>query len=273
MRKLVLLFVLSSALSSWAGITYTAVTRTILGSKNKAGNMRVQAWVNGKRARMDFIQSELPQLESGTYLISSDGGDTAYYVDPRSKTYERWDINNMIANMADVMRAMRSQMKVHFEEPKVQKLLEEAGPRMQGMPTRHYRYRTSYKSHIEMFENETISTDIEEDVWTTTAISEPGLMALLNKRPSSGDEQLDRIIQQEMDKVPGFPLKRITSTRTETTKQTNESRTEMEITELKSADVADSWFEVPKGYKELDPEDSDLGKAVEKLNQQKRKDQ
>jgi Domain of unknown function (DUF4412) len=231
--------------------------------------MKVQAWIEGQRARMDFIESALPQLESGTYLVSSDGGDTAFYIDPRSKTFERWDISNMIANMADVMRAMRSQMKVRFDEPKVEKLLEENGPRMHGMPTRHYRYRTSYTAHIDMAGAETISTEMVEDIWTTTAISEPGLLDLLNKRPSSGDEQLDRIIQKEMDKVPGFPLRRVTSTRTDTKNQTNESRTEMEITELKKADIVNSWFQVPKGYKELDPEDSDMNKAMQKLEQQK----
>jgi hypothetical protein len=268
MRKIVLLLALFSSFTCWGGITYTAVTRTILGSKNQAGNMRVQAWVDGQHARMDFIESALPQLGSGTYLVSSDGGDTAYYVDPRSKTYERWEIANMIQNMADVMRAMRSQMKVHFEEPKVEKLLDEPGPRMHGFPTRHYRFRTSYTSHIEMYDTETISTEIDEDVWTTTAITEPGLMALLNKRPSSGDEQLDRIIQEEMDKVPGFPLKRITSTRMDSIKETTESRTEMQITELKSTPIAASWFEIPKGYKELDPEDSDINHAIDKLHKQ-----
>jgi hypothetical protein len=273
MRKLLPVLILAFCWPSWAGITYTAVTRTILGSKNQAGNMKVQAWVDGQRARMDFIESALPQLQSGTYLVSSDGGDTAFYIDPRSKTFERWEITNMIANMADVMRALRSQMKVRFEEPKVEKLLEEAGPRMHGMRTRHYRYRTSYTTHIEMAGSETISTEMVEDIWTTTAIVEPGLMELLNKRPSSGDEQLDRIIQKEMDKVPGFPLKRVTSTRTDTKNQTNESRTEMEITDLKKADVAASWFEVPKGYKELDPEDSDLNKALNKLENEHPKSQ
>ena len=270
MRRLLLAVFVAFASTSWAGVTYTAVTRTILGSTNHVGDMRVKAWVDGKQARMDFVESELPQLESGTYLVTSDGGDTAYLVDPRSHTYQRWDINSMIGNMADLMRALRSQMKARFEQPRVEKLLEEAGPLMDGMPTRHYRYRTSYKAYLELNETETISTVTEEDIWTTAAIKEPGLMALLNKRPSSGDEELDRIIQQEMAKVSGFPLKRVTSTRTETTKETSESRTEMEVVELKTVPVAPSVFLLPKGYAELNPNDSDLTNAIKKLEQQKK---
>ncbi len=273
MRKLLLpLAILAFTLPSWAGITYTAVTRTILGSKNHSGDMRVRAWVDGKQARMDFLESSLPELASGTYLITSDGGDSSYLVDPQSKTYERFDMQTMIGSMADLMRAMRSQMKVRFEEPKVEKLLEEEGPTMNGFPTRHYRYRTSYRAVIQMAETETVVTVMDEDIWTTTALTEPGIMALLNKRPSSGDEQLDRIIQTEMEKVPGFPLKHVTSTRMETRKETNESRTEMEVVELKNVPIEPTMFQLPKGYAEIDPDDPSLQNALKKLQQQQKQD-
>lgn len=269
MRKFLPILLLAFTTSSWAGITYTAVTRTILGAKTHAGDMRVQAWIDGKQARMDFIESSLPELQSGTYIVTSDGGDTSFLVDPNTKTFERFDMKTMIGNMADMMRSLRSQMKVRFEEPKVEKLLEEAGPKIDGMPTRHYRYRTSYKAVIEMAETESVATIMEEDIWTTTAITEPGVVALLNKRPSSGDDQLDHIIEKEMAKVPGFPLKHITSTRTETHRQTNESRTEMKVVDLKTVPIAGTMFQVPKGYAELDPNAPDIKNAWKKLQQQK----
>src|SRR5690349_6097148 len=143
MRKLVLSLALLIALPGWAGVTYTAVTRTILGSKNSTGDFKVQGWVSGKHARMDLLKSELPQLESGSFLVTADGGDTVYLVNPTEKTYERWDVNGMVSGMADMMRSMRGEMRVRFEEPKVEKLLDEVGPKMQGLPTRHFRYRTS----------------------------------------------------------------------------------------------------------------------------------
>lgn len=268
MRKLLSCLVVLAALPSSAGVTYTAVTRTILGSKTHAGDVRVRAWVEGKQARIEFLESSVPEMETGTYLISKDGGETSYLVDPRSKSYERWDMSAMIGNMADIMRSMRSQMKVRFEEPTVEKLVDELGPQIDGLPTHHYRYRSSYVSHIEMAETETISTVTEEDIWTTTAITDPGVIALLNKRPSSGDEQLDRMIQKEMNKVSGFPLKRITSMRTETKKETSESRTEMEIVEVKTLPIAAGMFQIPKGYMELDPHASDLDNALKKLEKQ-----
>jgi hypothetical protein len=141
---------------------------------------------------------------------------------------------------------------------------------MRGMPTRHFRYRTSYKAYIDMYEKETIVTVLEEDIWTTTAISEPGIKVFLNRRPSSGDEQLDRILEKEMSRVPGFPLKRLTSTRTETKKQTTESRSEMEVVELKNVVVPDSMFKVPKGYIRMDADDPEMTRAMKKLERQQK---
>jgi hypothetical protein len=269
MRKLVLLLLLAAP-PSWAGITYTAVTRTIIGSKSSAGDFRVQGWVSGNHARMEFLHSDLPELGSGTYLVSSDGGDTVFLVNPKERTFERWDINGMGQNMANMMRTFRGEMKVKFEEPKVEKLLEEKGPPMHGMPTRHFRYRTSYRASLA--DTETIATVMEEDIWTTDAIAEPGVKVFLDKRPSTGDEQLDRILNAEMSKVSGFPLKRTTSTQTQTKRQTTVNRSEMEIVDIKMVEKPESWFEVPKGFKELDPNESEMNRAMRKLEENQRND-
>jgi hypothetical protein len=272
MRKLVLLLLLT-AIPSFAGITYTAETRTILGAKDTNGDFRVQGWVSGNRARMEFLQSELPGMETGTYMVSTDGGSNVFLVDPKAKTFERWDISGMISNMADMMRSMRGEMRVRFEEPKVERLLEEEGPKIDGMPTRHYRFRTSYKASIDMYDTETVSTVTEEDIWTTNAITEPGVKIFLDRRMSSGDEQLDRILDKEMNKVVGFPLRRLTSTRQETKKEVTETRAEMNVLDIKNVDVPDSMFEVPKGFTELDPNDSSMERAVKefKKEQQEKK--
>jgi hypothetical protein len=267
MRRLLLLC-LFVASQCFAGVTYTAETRTILGAKDGNGDFRIQGWVSGDRARMEFLQSQLPELETGTYLVSSDGGDNVFLVNPKNKTFEVWDINAMISNMADMMRSMRGEMRVRFEEPKVEKLVEEDGPRIDGMPTRHYRFRTSYKATIDMYDTETVSTVTEEDIWTTTAIKEPGVKIFLDRRMSSGDEQLDRILDREMSKVSGFPLRRLTSTRQETKKQVTETRAEMNVVEVKDLNVSDSMFEVPKGFTEVDPNEPGMERALKKLEKE-----
>jgi hypothetical protein len=272
MRRLLFLILLTT-LPSFAGITYTAQTRTTLGDEKGAGEFRVRGWVSGNHARMEFLKSDLPELEAGTYLVSSDGGNTVFLVNPKAKTYERWDVNGMVSNMADVMRSLRGQMHVRFEEPTVEKLLDEPGPLLQGMPTRHFRFRTSYKVVIDVSGSQTISTVTDEDIWTTDSIAEPGVRLFLNHRASSGDEQLDRIIDKEMSKVPGFPLRRITTTTTHTKNGTTKSRNEMEIVNVRKVSLADSFFRIPKGFTEVDPNAADVDRAYQRLEKDKEKKQ
>jgi hypothetical protein len=231
--------------------------------------------VSGNRARMEFLQSALPELETGTYLLTSDGGENVFLVNPKEKTFERWDVNAMASNMADMIRAMRGEMRVRFEEPKVEKLLEEPGPVIDGVPTRHYRFRTSYRASIDMYDTETVTTVTDEDIYTTTAIAEPGLKIFLDRRMSTGDEQLDRIIEKEMSKVVGFPLRRLTSTRQTTKKQVTDMRSEMNVVELKKIEPDDdALFQVPKGFIEVDPNESGFDRAMRKLQkEQKDKEQ
>ncbi len=124
-----------------------------------------------------------------------------------------------------------------------------------------------------MYDTETVYTVTEEDIWTTNAITEPGVKIFLDRRMSSGDEQLDRILNKEMSKVVGFPLRRLTSTRQETKKQVTESRSEMNIVELKTVDVADSVFEVPKGFAEVDPNESGIERGLKKLEREQKEQQ
>ena len=79
---------------------------------------------------------------------------------------------------------------------------------------------------------------------------------------------LDRILDKEMGKVVGFPLRRLTSTRQETKKQVTETRSEMNIVEMKTVDVPDTVFEVPKGFAEVDPNESGLERGLKKLERE-----
>jgi hypothetical protein len=123
-----------------------------------------------------------------------------------------------------------------------------------------------------MYDTETVFTVTEEDIYTTNAIAEPGLKVFLDRRMSSGDEQLDKIVEAEMSKVIGFPLRRLTSTRQTTKKLITDTRSEMNVIEVKKINAADSLFEVPKDFTELDPNESGIERAMRKLeNQQKEK--
>ena len=155
-----------------------------------------------------------------------------------------------------MMTGMGPVLKIEFTEPKVEKLLEEAGPAMLGLPTRHYRYRTSYTMKMKVLgmgnESSVVS---EEDIWVTDKLQDAALSVWLRSDPpTTGNEQLDKLIASGRGKVAGFPLKTVTvSTSTNKKNKQATTRTTMEVTELDtSANVPAASFEIPAGYEKTE---------------------
>lgn len=248
MRRLFSILAMLVALPAFAGVRVTAKTIS-----NEGGDVTVRALVSGSRAKVTFLQSGSQIAAAGDYMLSPDQGNTLFLVRPSTRTYIRYDTRAMLTGMGQMMQGMRGMMKVTFESPKVEKLLEEDGGIIAGLKTRHYRYRTSYVVSMHVNGDRKATTEIEEDIWTTTSLTDPGLAIWLKKAPSAtGDEQLDAMLKAEMDKVQGFPLRRITVTHMhDANGNEHTSRAEMLVTEVKRMPIAAAEFVIPKSYKEV----------------------
>jgi hypothetical protein len=99
-----------------------------------------------------------------------------------------------------------------------------------------------------------VSTVTEEDIWATEELADPALKVWLKQEPpTTSDAQVDSMIRAEMAKIAGFPLKRITVTRTTDARGEQKSRSEMDVLEVKQRDVPDTEFAMPRGYVEVPP--------------------
>jgi Domain of unknown function (DUF4412) len=256
MRKQLALAVLVPvviAAPSLAGVYFTAVTTSQGGPGAKMADMTVKSWVDGDRARIEFAQSGNPMMKEGDYLLTKDGGKTVYLVNPKEKTFAKWDMESMLGGMGSVMKGMRGMMNMNFSNPKVERLLEENGGTILGLPTTHYRFRTSYTMEMNfMGMHRSSQTVQEQDVWATTRLSDVGLGVWLHKTPpKTGDEQLDAMIAAQRAKMVGFPLKSVTvSTVTDSKGHQQTHKTVMQVTELQKEPVAASKFEMGPGYSE-----------------------
>ncbi len=215
----------------------------------------------GKELQAGLVAAEQPAPDS-EYMLSPDQGKTVYTVSPRTRTYSQYEVQDIFASLGGMVRGLRGKMHMEFQSPTVEKLLEEDGGIIAGLPTRHYRMRTTYVTTVHLDGDRTVHTTREEDIWTTTQLGDPNLFSwLMAAPPSTGDAQFDQIIRDAMHKVPGFPLKRVTVTRTVTGDGREQiTRGEMEVTELKSVDLPDSLFQIPTGYTKVEPrsdQDSD----------------
>ncbi len=255
-RFVFVLILALSALPAFAGIHYKAVTKTE-DPQTQGGNISVEGWVSGEKARVEFKESANPMIQAGGWLLTKDGGKTMYMVDPDEKTYAEWNLQAMMGVVGSVMNGMGPLLKIEFSTPKVEKLLDEPGPALVGLPTRHYRFRTSYTTKVRVLGmgNEA-SVVSEQDVWTTDKLSDVALgVWLRNDPPRTGNAQFDKLMEAEMGKTEGFPLKSVTVSTT-TQKKGNKqsvSTMTMEVTQLDiNVSVPGSSFEIPAGYKEVE---------------------
>ncbi len=248
--------VLGLALPASAAIRYSSTTETATEGAGKPIRMVVEGQVEGEKVRVDFKDSNNPLMGKGTYIVSSDGGKNIFLVSPKDKAYSRFDLDALAQLAGGMMNAMGGMVKMELSAPKVEKLKDEAGAELLGLPTRHVETRSTYGMSVKIFgmKQETL-TDSVQAVWSTTALTDVGLGVWLRKDPpATGNEELDRLMRAEWGQIEGFPLKMvITSTSTDKKKgKATKSTTTMEVTKLDRGlpAPAAATFEVPKGFKE-----------------------
>lgn len=243
------------ALPAAAGVHYEAVTTTAP-AQGKPATISVEAWVEGPGARVEFREGDNPIFRGGTYMVTRDAGETLYMVDPEEKTYAVWDVEQMIASLGGMLQSMGALIKIEFSNPKVEALATEAGPEIHGLPTTHYRYRTTYTMRMRVLGmNQESATERVQDIWSTEDLSDlQGMGVWLRNRPSFGDPALDKLVAAEMAKTKGFPLKSVdVTTSTDKKGRVSTARTTMEVTRFeRGVAVAADRFEVPAGYQRIE---------------------
>ncbi len=236
----------------FAGWEYTSVSHGEAGQNHRMMDITVKAWVEGSKARVDFVQSRNPLLRPGTYLVTKDGGKTVSLVDPEAKTYAPWDMQNIAGAAGDAMKMMG----MKFANPKVETLLAENGGVIAGLPSKHYRLRTSYNLEMSLFGlQQSTATVRDDELWTTTELKDSGLGLWLNERDlQTGNDELDRMIQDQAARLDGFPLKRISTTTSKDSKG-HERVTKMstEVTEIRKSSPDAALFEIPADYAQQAP--------------------
>ncbi len=257
MRRLaaVLIVGMLSAGSAFAGLHYRARTYQEGANTAKQMNMTVEAWIDGPNAKILFQESGNPFMTKGTYLLTSDGGQTLYLVDPEERTYSEWDLDAILQMAGNVMQSMGPMLNFKFENPRVETLLAEDGGKIHGYSTVHHRFRTTYTMHMKIMgmkrsqEHQSV-----QDIWSTDDIDHEAFGVWLKREPPDmGDAGLQELIQAEQEKIKGFPLKTVDEVITTDKKGRQQvTRTITEVEELKETGIAAATYEIPAGFQQVD---------------------
>lgn len=213
----------------------------------QGGNLMVRAWVDGNLARVEFQESDNPLMKQGGYLLTRDGGEVVYFVDPDEGTYMEWNLAGMMSGLGGAMQGLGGMVKMEFADQKIEKLLEEPGGSILGYDTTHYRYRSTYSIEVRVMGMvQKTRNDVTQEVWSTTQLEDAGFgVWLRNAPPETGIEGLDEFIAAEMGKIQGFPLKSESVTvSTDQRGRSTTSRTGTEVTLIREEEIDPGLFEL-----------------------------
>jgi hypothetical protein len=239
----------------------------------------VESWVDGDNAKIVFTESKNDLMGKGSYLVTTDGGKVLYLVDPKEKTYTEWDLNAMMNMFGTVMESMGGMLQMEFSDPEVEKLLEESGGTIVGLPTTHYRYRTAYTMDMKiMGMKRSQSFETVQDIWSTEELADPALGVWLKRDPPTmGNMGIEKVIEAEMSKMKGFPLKTVQETISTGQKGKQQTTTTTtEVYELDQTTISPEIFVIPADYERREMDFESLEgfqntNPYDKKNQKKKK--
>lgn len=78
----------SPAFGGWS-MTQVQTSKTADGDGDLATSQKV--WLEGSSAKIEFLTTDNPVIESGSYLLLQDEGKKIFLVDPKRKSYARFD--------------------------------------------------------------------------------------------------------------------------------------------------------------------------------------
>jgi hypothetical protein len=256
MRMRAFALVVAAALAAapgMAGVHFFAMTDREGGQGAPTASLKVEGWAQAGKARIEVLESDSSALPSGVYLMTLDGGKTAYLVDPREKTFAEWSGEAMV-NAALLPAADRTALvNVSFSEPTVERSVAADGGTVAGRATRHYQYRTTYSTEIRtMGVRRSATRVVEDDLWVAPQLDEAGLGLWMDRGPEpTGTRQLDTAVAAKWTPYEGLPLKRVTVTTTTDAKgRTTTLETTTVVTQLETVDIPEATFTMGSGYRE-----------------------
>jgi hypothetical protein len=254
MKRILFLVVLTLA----AAFVAADVTYTFQGT-NWSDAAKEKVLTNGKAFlkepaffRIDFSESTNPLMGTGTSLVSKDG-QTLYLINPKEKTYSKFDLEEMLKAAGGMMQAMGGMMDIKIENPKATQKRGTQDATIAGFPASHYIVESSYAMKVKvLFMKTNTQVTTRRDLWYTEAFP-IGVKDYFQVRSiKSGFGELDKLIELETLKIPGVLLKSksVSESKDEKGKMTK-SYDEFEITAWEKASLGADLFEVPAGYKEV----------------------
>lgn len=253
MRKLIVTAALACiALPAFAALEYEFVQKnTSDDSQRPATDLTARATIDGHRTRVDFLGGNT--YPPGTYVVSTDGSQRLYFVDPAKQWYTEFDASSAATALG------ASSIKIENLVSDVKKVSD--NETVAGIEASRYRLTMSYDITVIMRKiplKQRVQTEI--DRWVTTRFGETDAYTASAMR--TGNPQIDELIATESNRIPGFVLRQKVTTKTSFSPPKKRSelkvptqRTlvrEMWVTRIREVPPNAAIFIVPASYRRAD---------------------
>lgn len=258
MKKMLLSLVLVLlALPSFGALQYDFYQKsTSEGAVVPSTDLSGRATIDKDRSRIDFLAGDV--YPAGTYLLSTDGARRLYFVDPEKKWYTEYNT----ASVATAIAA--SNITVTNLKSDLVKLGD--SDTIAGIPAEHYQLTLTYDMTV-LFRSMPLKLNVRTTVhsWTTARFGDIARSAFTNTL-RTGNVEIDRIVELETTRVPGFPLRQTVTTATTNLSgrppkskldlpTTRVTTRETVVTAIKEITPGLAMFALPVTYRRADPVD------------------
>lgn len=256
MKKLLVTVALASvAVSASAAIQYEFTQKNSTpAAVEPVTDLTARATIDGDKSRVDFLGGTL--YPPGTYVISTDASRRLLFVDPTKEWFTEVDTATL-ATAIGASNIRISNFKSSFET-------REDRPIIAGHATEHTRLTLRYDITVIVKTiplTQHVQTDV--DTWATTDYAPHSSNSFLSAM-RTGNPDIDRLLDVEVLKVKGFPLRQTVTTRT--VADLPPSRSELKVPAAKTI-VREMWvssiretapdpslFLIPAGYRRAETE-------------------
>lgn len=219
----------------------------------KAVESEGKGLIDGDRSRIEFTRGNV--YPPGAFIISTRGASNVILANPETKSYSEMNLAALAA------RITAGEIEIRNIRTEVEQLPDH--PSVSGFPTDHYRTETTYEitirgSAIALTQN--VHTVVEK--WTTSAFGDVAGAFVDLDAFRTGNKEIDQILETELAKVKGLPLRTVTTVTT--TGAGNLARSapkrvqvsEMLLSNVRIEAAPATAFAVPAGYTKAAGHDS-----------------
>lgn len=251
-RTLLTIAVALLAFPAFAAVHYDFFQKsTSEGAVVPTSDFSARAVVDGQRSRIDFLSGDV--YPTGTFVISNDGSRNMVFVDPAKRWFTEYNTTAVTSSLSP------ASVKIENLQSKLDKIPGEK--LIAGIPTDHHQLTLSYDITV-LFRSMPLKQHVRTviDTWTTLKFGNVN-RAAFGETLTTGNAELDKLIELESSKISGFPMRQTVSiTMTSAARPGSKlnlpaSRVitrEMLVTSAKEGPADPAIFAIPQGYRRAD---------------------